>query len=143
MMEKMKMTRDDWSPWIELVRRGSIQWALDVVPDRWKRLVTLALTAAKWDDRSRLSDGELERADALCLAYYQGFVFNFNGPLDCLECPLFNTSSSCWEQQSLFQRWKRARTSSCRKKLARELHGYFLNLYEREYNSTLEFRTHK
>lgn len=118
-------------PWILIVDREQIQETLDQTPRRYRLLVAILLSLAKWFEKSVKRQWNFECG--LCVQYKID-AFAHGG---CKGCPLYRLGQCCFVRDSLYQKWFEARPlshSKASKEYAAQARELLMGMYVKEFN---------
>jgi len=135
----MKYNKNEWEPWIRLVNYNDVQWAIGHTPEKYKPLVALALSVAKWSQEVDLNKGGDTKLCGLCVLYSGGDNYCYrSGGVEC-KCPLIAMGEGCFSLGSKFSDWASVTEKKLKKdwttepQLVLSMRNLLLKVYEAEY----------
>jgi hypothetical protein len=145
------MSIDQWKPWIEIVEAKSTEditeEIMPLVPEKYIKLVALALSVAKWHPgRRKIAEargsgvpwGEtdllnlydsLDNDDILCTHYIATLLTK-----KCKECPLYDKkrNADCFGWAQPYRKYMDADYTEDREEYANLVHKQLLKAYKKE-----------
>jgi len=135
--EVMKYNKKEWEPWIRLVKYNDVQWAIGYTPEKYKPLVALALSVAKWSREVSMNEGSDTKLCGLCVLYSGGDNYCYrSGGVEC-KCPLIAMGEGCFSLGSKFSDWASVTDRATEPQLVPSMRNLLLQVYEAEYKKVI------